>query len=128
IPTDTFTANQKVNMLTKNANFYERIAGVSITREGKMAVGEYIDVIQGVDWITARMQERVYERLVNSPKIPYTNAGIAVIETCVREILDLAITRGIIAPEPTYTVTVPDVLATHQADRANRLLRDVSFR
>lgn len=128
IPTDTFTTNQKDNAIAKNANIYEEIAGVSITREGTMAVGEFIDVIQGVDFITARMEENVYERLVNSPKVPYTNNGIAVIETCVRNILDLAIQRQIIAPEPPYTVTVPDVLATQQADRANRLLRDVKFR
>lgn len=128
IPTDTFTTEQKDNATAKHANIYESIAGVSITREGMMAVGEFIDVIHGVDWMTARMQERVYERLVNSPKVPYTNAGIAVIETCVREILDLAIDRAIIAPEPPYTVTVLDVLKTQQADRANRHLRDVKFR
>jgi len=128
IPTDSFTSDQKDNALAKSANLYERIAGVSITREGTMAVGEYIDVIQGVDWLTARMQESVYERLVNSPKVPYTNAGIAVIEACVRQILDLGVQNQIIAPEPPYTVTVPDVLATQQADRANRRLRDVKFR
>lgn len=127
ITVDSFTATQKDAMIGKNVNFYERIAGVNITREGTMAEGEYIDVIRGIDWLTARIQERVYERLVNSPKVPYTNAGIAVIENCVREQLDIAVDRGVIAPEPPYTVTVPDVLDTDSADRADRILRDVEF-
>ena len=78
-------------MVEKNANIYETIAGVNITREGTVAEPEFIDVIHGVDWLTARIQERVYAALVNQPKIPYTNAGIAAIESLVREQLDAAL-------------------------------------
>lgn len=112
----------------KNANVYIRTAGQNITSKGTMASGEYIDIIRGIDWLTARIQERVYTRLINSPKIPFTNAGIAVIETAVREQLDIALEQDLIAPEPAYTVTVPDVLDTDELDRQRRELKGVDFR
>ncbi|HAV77035.1 MAG TPA: hypothetical protein DCX53_06750 [Anaerolineae bacterium] len=127
ISADTFTTNERDAVLAKNANIYEEIAGVNIYEEGTVAAGEFIDVIHGIDWLTARIQERIYELLVNAPKIPYTNKGIAVIEGAVRQQLDVAVDQGVIAPEPAYTVTVPDVLDTEESDRAARILRDVNF-
>ncbi len=122
------TEAQRQYALGKGANVYQRIAGVNITENGTVASGEYIDVIRGIDWLKARLQERIYGRLINAPKIPFTNAGIAVIETAVRQQLDIALTAGLIAPEPPYTVTVPDVLATDEADRQRRELRGINFR
>lgn len=128
ITPDTLTSGQTDYALGKNANTYVRVAGVNITQEGVMAGDEYIDVIRGIDWLTARIKERIFTRLVNAAKIPYTNAGIAVIETAVREQLDIALDQGLIAPEPAYTVTVPDVLDTDEIDRQNRELKNVNFR
>ncbi|MBC3540658.1 DUF3383 family protein [Rufibacter sediminis] len=128
ITPDALTATAKDNALGKSANVYERVAGVNITQDGTVASGEYIDIMRGIDWLTARIKERIFTRMVNSPKIPYTNAGIAVIETAVREQLDIAVAQGLIAPEPPYTVTVPDVLDTDDIDRAHRILRNVNFK
>ncbi len=125
---DGLTAAQKDNALGKNANTYQRIAGVNVTQQGTMAGGEYIDIIRGIDWLTARIKERIFTRLINAPKIPYTNKGIAIIEAQVREQLDIAVDRQLIAPEPEYTVTVPDVLDTDELDRQNRQLKEVDFR
>jgi hypothetical protein len=125
---DTLTSAQKDYALGKNANTYQRVAGVNITQDGKVASGEFIDIIRGIDWLTARIKERIFTRLINSPKIPFTNAGIAIIETQVREQLDIAVDRQLVAPEPEYTVTVPDVLETDELDRQNRQLKNVNFR
>lgn len=125
---DTLTASEKDYVLGKGANTYQRIAGVNITQQGTMAGGEYIDVIRGIDWLTARIKERIFTRLINAPKIPYTNKGIAIIEAQVREQLDIAVDQQLIAPEPAYTVTVPDVLDTDELDRQNRQLKEVNFR
>jgi len=125
---DSLTTTQSDSAHGKSANTYQRIAGVNITQKGTVSSGEFIDVIRGIDWLTARIKERVYTRLVNSPKIPFTNAGIAIIETAVREQLDISVDRDLIAPEPAYTVTVPDVLNTDEMDRQNRQLKGVEFR
>lgn len=125
---DSLTAAQKDYVLGKNANTYQRIAGVNITQQGTMAGGEYIDVMRGIDWLTARIKERIFTRLINAPKIPYTNKGIGIIEAQVREQLDIAVDQQLIAPEPAYTVTVPDVLDTDELDRQNRQLKNINFR
>jgi hypothetical protein len=128
IPVYTLTESQRQYALGKGANVYQRIAGVNITENGTVASGEYIDVMRGIDWLKARMQERIYSRLINAPKIPFTNAGIAVIEAAVRQQLDIAQAAGLIAPEPPYSVEVPDVLATDEMDRQRRELRGIKFR
>lgn len=121
------TTNESKNARDKNANTYEFVAGVGITREGTMAQGEFIDIIRGIDWLTARIQEFVYALLVNSPKVPYTDAGIASVEAEVRRALDLGVNNDFIADDPQYTVSVPKAADVSPANKAARLLQDVTF-
>ncbi len=127
ISVDSITSTESTNIRNKNGNTYETIGGVNITREGKMASGEYIDVIRGVDWLEARMEERIYSRFVNLPKIPYTNAGIAIIEAEVRAQIQEGIEAGVIDGEQGFTVTVPRVSQISANDRANRILPAITF-
>jgi len=121
------TTTQSSNARGKQADTYEFIGGVGVTREGTMASGEFIDIIRGIDWLTARIQEFVYSLLVNSPKVPYTDAGIASVEAEVRRALDLAVSNDFISPDPKYTVTVPLASSVSPANKAARLLQDVVF-
>lgn len=128
------TATQRTNADNKNVNTYEPIGGVDITREGVVAEREFIDVIRGVDWLEARMTERIYSRLVNLPKIPYTDAGVQVIEAEIRAQLEQAVARQVIAPPDidtgadAFTISVPRVSTIPFNDRAMRRLPDVTFR
>ena len=115
------------NIHAKNGNTYESIGGVNITRYGQVAEGEYIDVIRGVDWLDARMTERIYSRFVNSPKIPYTDEGVNIIVAEIRAQLDEAIAAGFISGEKAYVVTVPKVADIAQTEKANRNLPDIEF-
>lgn len=111
----------------KNANTYTRVGGVNITEEGSMASGEFIDIIRGVDWIQARIQERIYFQLVNLPKIPYTNAGAQVIVNEIEAVLAQAIGNDVLRADPAPVVTVPDVQDIDPIDRGNRKLTTVEF-
>lgn len=113
------------NVRGKNANTYETVGGVPITREGKVGSGEFLDVIHGLDWLQARLTERVFGRLVNLPKVPYTDAGVAIFESEIRAQLATAVELGVLAGEP--TVTVPRVRDVSPNDRANRFLPDIRF-
>ena len=115
------------NAQGKNSNIYIPMGGVDITSEGIMASGEYIDVTRFIDWLQSTMEEKIYALLVNAEKVPYTNKGIAVIENAVRATLLDGIANGGIAPEPAFTVTVPNVLAVSNADKASRTLNGVGF-
>lgn len=127
IPSVKLTDTQRINAQAKNVNTYETRAGVNITYQGKVAAGEFIDIIRGLDWLQARMTERIYSRLVNLPKIPFTDTGVAIIEAEIRAQLDIAILQGLIAANPQYTVTVPLVKDVPFNDRANRFLPNVTF-
>lgn len=127
ITVDKMQLTESENIRNKNGNTYETIGGVNITREGKVASGEYIDVIRGIDWLESRMEERVYSRFVNLPKIPYTNAGIAIIESEVRAQVQDGITAGVIDGEQKITFKVPKVADIPVNDRANRILPPITF-
>lgn len=94
ISPDSYTASQKA-ILTgvpgvstgKTVNIYETVGGQNITEEGWMVGGQFIDITVGIDWLVSTMQNNVYSNLVNSPKIPYTDKGVAVIENAVRQTL-----------------------------------------
>lgn len=127
VTVDKLTPTESAAVKAKNANTYETIGGVNITAEGVMASGEFIDIIIGTDWLQARIQERVYSKLVQLKKIPYTDAGVAVIENEVRAQLTEGIGAGLLAQDPEPTVSVPKVADISVADKANRYLPDVRF-
>ena len=112
----------------KRVTRIETIQGLARTVGGFTSdAGAFVDIIHGLDWLKQRLAEDIFVRLVNSPKIPYTNAGIAMIESVIRARLQDAIEKNVIADDENLTVTVPDVADTDEVDRANRLLRDVYF-
>ena len=121
------TTTQKSSAFGKNANTYSSIAGVGITQNGVMASGRFIDIRRGVDWLQARIEERIFFQIANLAKIPYTDPGVAIIENELRAQLIQAVDRGVLAADPPFTVTVPKVLDVAPNDRANRCLPDVKF-
>ena len=123
---DTLLASQETALKNKNCNYYTTVGGVSITQEGKVASGEYIDIIIGTDWIEARLREAVYSALVNNRKIPYDDTGIAMIEGLVKGVLNEAASKGILQAD-SIAVTVPKYADIPQADKLARKLPDVKF-
>lgn len=121
------STTQSINAQSKSANTYQYVGGFGITAEGTVSNGEFIDIIRGVAWLTARIQEFVFFVLVNNNKVPYTDTGIAMIEAEVRRALDLGVTNNFLAADPEYTVEVPRAAAAPPNDKANRILRNVSF-
>ena len=124
---DDLTPTQITNASSKNINTYQEVGGVKITSEGVVAEGEYIDVIRGIDWLESRMEERVYGRLVNADKIPFTNAGIAIIATEVSAQLQEAIDADLLSDDPAPVVVVPKASGVNPGDKIARNLVGVTF-
>jgi hypothetical protein len=110
-----------------NGNHYTEIAGVSVTRKGVVASGEYIDVRMGIHWLKARIAERVFTLLASSDKVPYTDPGVALVVAEIRAQLNIAIQKNVLAADPVPTVTAPKVADIEAANRQARLLPDVKF-
>lgn len=124
---DTLTATELSNLKTADINHYRRESGRSFSSEGVTFAGEFIDVTRFIDFIHARMQENIFARLVALEKVPFTDAGIGIIENEVRGVLQLGINNGGFTSDPAPVVTVPLAADVSAVDKANRFLPDVKF-
>lgn len=136
VTTDNLTETQYNAITSKNGNTFERFRNVSITQNGKVAAGEWIDVIRFRDWLQEEMTVNIFNALVNNDKIPYTDTGIAIIENQMRAALQLGQTRGGIAPTEYdedgnenlgFTLSVPLAANISANQKATRILNDMKF-
>ncbi len=127
IAASPLTSTQSTNATNKSCNTYELIGGVSMTLEGTVASGEFIDIIRGIDWLEARMIERIFGHLVNLEKVPFTNAGIAIIEADIRAQLNDGISVGLLTNDPAPTITVPLAANVSTSDKLIRTLNNLEF-
>lgn len=128
IPADSLTLPQSTNARNKNANVYETIGGVNMTLEGIVASGEYLDIIRGVDWLQARMTERIFGRMVNLEKVPFTDAGVAIVEAEIKAQLNAGIDAELLAADPAFTIDAPLVADVDPNDKIGRLLPDMNWK
>jgi hypothetical protein len=127
VETKTYSETMITNLTDKHCNWYADLGGANVVQgEGKVAANEYIDVIRFRDWYTARLQERITNLLIGAEKIPFTDAGIAVIEASIKGLNKEGIRAGGIAPDPEPTVIVPLAADVSTADKTARWLRGVS--
>ena len=127
VPTTNLTSGEANQATGKNAAIYVEVGGVGITCDGKGADGEFIDIERFIAFLTARMQENVFTSMVNLPKLPYTADGLGIVESRIRQTLQLGIRVGGLAPNPAPTVTIPDIDDISDTDKANRELNNVTF-
>jgi len=120
------TSTQRTNLTSRNGNSYETVAGLNVTYNGMVASGNFIDITRGLDALTSDLLTSVFGTMVAAAKIPYTDAGIAMIETAVRGALKRGEDRGILTPGST-TVTVPTNASVATADKLSRTLNNVFF-
>ncbi|MFZ5440463.1 MAG: DUF3383 family protein [Myxococcota bacterium] len=125
VPVGSYTSTHRTNARAKLANFYETTQGVNMTEEGVSASGKYSDLVRFLNYLQARVGERVFGRLAALPKVPYTDEGIAVVEAEVRGQLQEDERRGALASG--WSVTVPKSSSVSAADKAARTLRNVQF-
>jgi len=122
---DSWTASERTAIEAYGGNHYATEAAVAITRPGKAFGGEWIDVVRGLDWLQAQLEEHLFALLVNSPKLPYTDVGVGQIVSEVRAVLKIAEARGVL--DSGWSVTALAVADQDTLDRAARILRDVEF-
>lgn len=90
IVADGLTATQTNNLDTNNATYFVTIGGLDVTQGGKVAGGEWLDIISGDYWLAARIQEEVFRIMTNLPKVPFTDDGLSIISNGVRKWLSIA--------------------------------------
>lgn len=119
-----------------NGNTFEPFRNLSLTQGGKVAGGEWIDVIRFRDWLLEQIRVNVFQAFVNN-RIPFTDPGIAIIHGRLLQSLIRGRDVGGIAPEevdpttdriiPSFTTTIPSSVTIPVNDKANRTLKGVKF-
>lgn len=128
---DVLSPTQQSNLKAANACWYTVVDGGKqpvVFGENKVASGEYIDVMLGVQWIITRMRERVWGTMLNAAKINFDNAGIGKIQSDAMTVLAEAVGFNILSDSPQPVVTVPNALSLTSAERNTRNLAGVKFK
>ncbi len=120
----TLTSSKFAYASGKNCNVYTSIADVSCTQFGLVGSGEYLDVIHGLDWLQAYIQNKVFTTLVNTDKVPFTSAGVQVVVGQLKAALEEGVNVGLLAD---YDVDYPDVADVSSANKSARTLPDITF-
>lgn len=136
ITADNLTEGEYIAVKSKNGNTFEMFNDdFAITQNGKVAAGEWIDVIRFRDWLKIEMQADVAYALINAKgKIPYTDAGILTIVNAMQKSLALGTSRGGIAPNELdsennivkgYEIYYPRAADISPNNKASRILQDI---
>jgi len=128
---------QKKALADGHSNYFAQYAGRNITMNGQVRAGEWIDVMRGVDWLKNDMQLRLFNLMLLSPRIDYTNSGIAQVQNEMIASLKSAQARGLVAEDeydadgaliPGYSTSVPNSADVDATQKASRVLSGCTFK
>ena len=135
-----YTLTQLNQIRTDKGQAIQEQAGASFVNEGMVTSGEYIDVIQGQDWVEDQIKTNLLALFLNNGKIALDDTGIAQVRAVVSSVMKSAGDYGIIARAVSdddlqksddnkymYQVTVPQRSDISTANLTARTLPDVKF-
>lgn len=125
VATETFTETEMNTIVDKGGNYYIERYSVGDILEGVSVSGRYIDITHGAFWLKARLQEYLFQLLVSTRKVPFTDAGLSLIEGKIWEVIDLGVRNDFIAEQPKATVFIPKAIDVSTTDKAARTLTGV---
>jgi len=125
VPVDTLTPAQITKAVTdKRGNIYTSISDVNLTQYGTVGSGEYLDIMYGLDWLTARIQQSMFTPIVQQDKVPFTDPGIITEEGQLKAALQEGVDGNLLS---SYTTTVPKAANVLSVNKAARLLPNMQF-
>lgn len=131
IPYADYT-DEEINAIHEsNAATYIKEMGRNVVSNSRTVAGEYIDVMQSQHFLKSEITKNVFNLMANSPKIPYTDGGIALVVAEVEKALSKAYGQGMIAEEngnALYSISAPRRSDIPKDTRANRILPDIKWR
>ncbi len=115
----------------ENGGTYIKDMGLLQTTNSKAQGGEYFDVILSQAWIKLEMEKGLRTLAMNVGKIPYTNAGIAMLISVAETTLKKAAQNGIILIDdndnPVYEIKSVRREEVAQTDRAARKYNSITW-
>lgn len=118
-------------------NYYVTVGNRDLTLGGMVRAGEWADTIRFRDWLQNDMLVRVVNVFATTPKVPYTDGGIGLIQNAMLASLKAGQDAGGIAeteydelgnPIPGYATSVPRSSSLSAAEKASRKLPRCKFK
>jgi hypothetical protein len=126
-PASILTETAITNLEAKNGNFYTNLAGVNIDYQTITGSGEFFDVPIFIDWLQNAIQIAVFNLLVGTLKVPFTDNGVAMVVNAIKGVLKQGIANGGLSSTPPPIVSAPLVGTLTQSQISSRQLPSVSF-
>lgn len=124
ITADPLSDTHRTNLVARNMNGYEDVAGVGVTFDGKTFDGEFLDTTRFLDWFEDDASKAIFGVKVGSSKIS-GDPGITKIVTELEGSILRGIDRG--GFDPTYSIVQPKQSERSTADKTSRTLNGVKF-
>ena len=123
-------------IFAKNGNTFEPFRNLALSQNGKVAGGEWIDVIRFRDWLLEQIKVNGFGAFVNN-RIGYTDEGIAILHNRLLQSLNKGVDVKGIAPRevdpvtgrviPSYTTVYPSASSISAQTKATRVLSGLKF-
>ena len=122
VTVDNLTATQITNAKAKNATVFIPRGGQNTIHNPTQGDGTWDDIIRDLDYAASDIQVSVYGMLINTPKIPFTNKGFAILEAAIRDSVLRSVNLGIFSGDSGRSpiITMPKVTDISANDRALR--------
>jgi len=114
------------NIENSKGNYYRAYRNLSFTKSGVCASGEWVDIVRGIDWCKARIEEGLVNLLGQTLKVPFTDPGLTLVANVINGVLLEGVTNGLFV-EGSTSVFVPQASAISADDKAARQLTGVTF-
>lgn len=133
----SFTTDDMNKLSESGLNYFITVGSKNITVGGMTMGGEWMDVIRFRDWLKNDMQTRVVNLFVTNSKIPFTDAGIALIQNQMLASLKAGQDIGGIAEDEFdddgntivgYETSVPTASSLTSSEKASRKLTGLTFK
>lgn len=124
-------------IVTNHLNYFVEMGNKNISMHGMVMAGEWCDTIRFRDWLKNNMQLKVVNLFVTTPKVPFTDQGIALVQNQMIAALKEGQDAGGIAPDefdadgnkiPGFSTSVPLAANIPASDKASRKLTNCRFK
>ena len=113
-----------------NCASFIRVNGYNVSSNDTFQDGEYVDVVQTMDYLERAISNAVFGVFVTMDKVPYVQSGLDLIEAAIVGALNNS-PDGMLATDENgaklFTVKVPALSGISSLDKLKRVLKDVKF-
>lgn len=124
VPESVITNAQLLTLHEAYGGTYIKDMGILQSTNSRVQSGEHLDVVLGAMWVKLEMEKGLRNLALTTDKIPYSNAGVALLVSIAERVLGEGAVNGVIRisenGKPEFTINKRPVQETTIAERSSR--------